>query len=196
MITALAFLIHSKKKVKEFKLPKAPNNPNRKKQKQKQTQGQQYTLNRKRERGYWVVLLELWLIHTSPLHELISARGQQEWKSEQRRGLQMGLDCRESLPTFNCWSWDQEKKHHEQVGNSETPRAWFHSRTGSLWTNEHFTELITRLQIKSLLTYSVPYRAHKPKVLVENALQLAPRAHVVKSRVLDLIHGVWEYRWL
>lgn len=26
-------------------------------------------------------------------------------------GFRMCLDCRKSLPTFNCWSWDQDKKH-------------------------------------------------------------------------------------
>lgn len=67
----------------------------------------------------------------------------------------------------------------------KTLGAWFCYVIGSLQdlaTSEHCTQLITRLQIKSLLGSSRPRRAPKPKVLAERAMQLPP---VPLSRVTD-----------
>lgn len=107
-------------------------------------------------------------------------------------GFRLCLDCRKFLPTSNCWSRDQGKKHfmngweiqkHLEPGCAIELEAY-----KNLATNEHFTELITRFQLKSLLVYSVPHGAPKPKVLAEHAIQLASCAHIMESRVLGLIH--------
>lgn len=101
-------------------------------------------------------------------------------------GFRLCLGCWEVLANLQLLvTGSRQETLGEQVGNSKTLRAWFCYIIGSLQdlaTNEHCTQLITRLQIKSLLGFSGPCRAPKPKVLAKRTMQLLP---VPLSRVME-----------